>query len=137
MRFEDRLRVEWCIDPETYRARVPHLLLQPLVENAIRHGIAPRVSGGHVEVAVTRSDATLTVRVRDNGVGLRQDWRLERDAGIGLHNVASRLEHLYHRSDLLHVGPAPSGGVDVRIDLPLHLAPPSPAAALRAATIET
>ena len=134
-RLEGRLTVTVRADDTLLGERIPSFLLQPLVENAIRHGIAPRVSGGHVEVAVWRSASMLSLRVGDNGVGLRQDWHFERDAGIGLHNVASRLQHLYRRRDLLRISPAPSGAVDVRIELPLHHASSSPSAAVRAATI--
>jgi LytS/YehU family sensor histidine kinase len=97
---------------------VPSFLLQPLVENAIRHGIGPRLSGGRVEVIATGAADTLILRIRDDGVGLRRDWSFERDAGVGLGNVAARLEHLYGRRGLMQVVSLPSGGVEVRIELP-------------------
>jgi LytS/YehU family sensor histidine kinase len=99
---------------------VPSFLLQPLVENAIRHGVAPRLSGGRVEVTATRLGSTLQLQVRDNGVGLPPDWELHRNAGVGLGNVGSRLEHLYGRSGLLRVTRVASGGVDVEVNLPLR-----------------
>ena len=121
-RFEGRLTVSVRADDDLLDALVPGFLLQPLVENAIRHGVAPRLSGGLVEVTATRNGSALTFRVRDNGVGLPSDWQLDRNAGVGLGNVVSRLEHLYGRRDLLRVAPAASGGVEIQIDLPLKQA---------------
>jgi two-component system, LytTR family, sensor kinase len=99
-------------------------LLQPLVENAIRHGVGPRLSGGHIDVAVTREGQTLRLRVRDNGLGLAPDWTLRRDAGVGLRNTAARLEQLYPHDHLFHITPNPSSagaGVQVQIELPWRL----------------
>jgi signal transduction histidine kinase len=127
-RFEGRLSVSVHADDELLDKSVPSFLLQPLVENAIRHGIAPRRSGGRIEVSATREGPFLRLRVRDDGAGLPPGWQFPRDAGVGLRNVASRLEHLYHRGDLMQVSPVPSGGVDVRLDLPLALSPSVPVA---------
>lgn len=118
-RFEDRLTVAVQAADDALNIMVPSFLLQPLVENAIRHGVAPRASGGHVEVTAARNQSILHLRVRDDGVGLCPGWELERHAGIGLRNVASRLQHLYGAAGLLRVTAAPSGGVDVQLDLPL------------------
>jgi two-component system, LytTR family, sensor kinase len=119
-RFEERLTVSVNVPDGLLDLLVPSFLLQPIVENAIRHGIAPRVAGGTVRVTADRQGSMLMLRVRDDGVGLRDGWRFEGCAGVGLRNVASRLEHLYGRSDLLRVDPGPSGGVDVEISVPLH-----------------
>ena len=124
-RFEGRITVSVHVDDDLLDAMVPSFLLQPLVENAIRHGVAPRLSGGRVEVTATRDESVLKLRVRDNGVGLPHDWRFHEKAGVGLRNVASRLEHLYGQSNLLRLTPIAAGGVDVQLDLPLH----APAAA--------
>jgi LytS/YehU family sensor histidine kinase len=127
-RFEGRITVSVKADDDLLNAMVPSFLFQPLVENAIRHGVAPRVSGGRVEVTATRQAATLTLRVRDDGVGLPAGWTFDRDVGVGLRNVASRLEHLYGRADLLRVVSNSAGGADVQIDLPIR----APAAAASA-----
>ncbi len=119
-RFEGRITVSVRADEDLLDAMVPSFLLQPLVENAIRHGVAPRLSGGHVEVTATRSGSTVTLRVRDDGLGLTPGWRFDQHAGVGLRNVAARLEHLYGQHDLLRVTPVASGGVEVRLDLPLR-----------------
>jgi sensor histidine kinase YesM len=121
-RFEERITVAVRADDDALDVMVPSFLLQPLVENAIRHGVAPRLSGGHVEVTASRNGSRLTVRVRDNGVGIPQDWTLQGNAGVGLGNVVSRLEHLYGKRDLLRIARVPSGGIEVQLDLPLRSA---------------
>jgi two-component system, LytTR family, sensor kinase len=117
-RFEGRLEICVRADDDLLGVMVPGFLLQPLVENAIRHGVGTRLSGGRVEIAVTGDPAALRISVRDNGVGLRSDWNFDRHAGVGLRNIAARLEHLYGRADLMRLVPLPTGGLDVQIDLP-------------------
>lgn len=129
-RFEDRLTVTVAIDEGAGDARVPAFLLQPLVENAIKHGITQRATSGSVDVdvrVVSDGDAgdLLRVRVRDDGVGLPPGWRMESDRGVGLRNVAARLDALYASRHRFHVGPAAGGGVLVEIDLPFQLATPA------------
>jgi two-component system, LytTR family, sensor kinase len=119
-RFEGRIVVTVDVDDDLLDVMVPSFLLQPLVENAIRHGVGARLSGGHVEVTARREDSVLKLRVRDDGVGLKPGWQMGQNGGVGLLNVASRLEHLYSRSDLLRVAPVPSGGVEVHLDLPVR-----------------
>jgi two-component system, LytTR family, sensor kinase len=129
-RFEGRLQVSVRADDDLLPRLVPAFLLQPLVENAIRHGVGTRLSGGHVEVCVIRDGAGLQMLVRDDGVGLSPGWSFERDAGVGLKNVAARLEHLYGRPGLIRLIPRTSGGLDVQIDLPGRPAAGPPAAHL-------
>jgi two-component system LytT family sensor kinase len=119
-RFEGRISAGVHVADGLLGYQVPSFLLQPLVENAIRHGVAPRLSGGRVEVTIARAGSSLEVRVRDDGVGLPDDWRLDRDARVGLGNIASRLEHLYGRGDLLRISRRATGGVDVELSLPLR-----------------
>ena len=118
-RFEDRLRVTVSADDAVLPLMVPSFLLQPIVENAIRHGAGARVAGGHVEVTAAREGSSVHIRVRDDGVGLPPGWTFDRDAGVGLRNVAARLQHLYSRKGLLRVNPIPSGGVEVHIEVPV------------------
>jgi two-component system, LytTR family, sensor kinase len=128
-RFEGRISVTVEADDELLDVTVPSFLFQPLVENAIRHGVAPRISGGRVEVTARREGSALRLRVRDTGVGLPPGWQFERHAGVGLRNVTSRLEPLYGQKDLLRIGPAENGGVEVDITLPIRSAwVPAPAA---------
>ena len=122
-RLEERLTVVMNIAPETLDARVPHLILQPLVENAIRHGIAPRIEPGRVEISAARGpDDRLHLEVRDDGRGVDQDNQVRIRRGVGLTNIRSRLEQLYdgdHRFQLEHHA---EGGVVVRITLPFRRA---------------
>jgi two-component system, LytTR family, sensor kinase len=94
-RFGNRLAVSLRIQPETLDAQVPGLLLQPLVENAIRHGIAPNARSGWIEIHADRTDDYLTVQIRDSGDGLPPDRLMALNRGVGLENTRARLQHLY------------------------------------------
>ena len=117
-RFEGRIRVTVDADEALLAHIVPGFVLQPIVENAIRHGVAPRLSGGAVEVTAAKTGPDLVLAVRDDGVGVPEEWALETHAGVGLRNVASRLEHLYRRRDLLRIERAPGGGLHVTVRIP-------------------
>jgi signal transduction histidine kinase len=93
VRFQDRLRIRIDASDEARRALVPHLILQPLVENAVRHGIGPLEAGGSVAVEAARQNGLLRITVRDDGVGVSRDPGKGR--GIGLRGVRARLLHLY------------------------------------------
>lgn len=119
-RFGNRLTVETEVDPETERAMVPHLILQPLVENAIRHGIAPRRQGGRVEIHASRSNGTLRLEVRDDGRGFLPDSNTLRVGAVGLANTRARLEQLYGRDHGLAITSAPDCGAKVEIAIPFR-----------------
>jgi len=95
-RFGNRLRVTMRIDPDTLDAQVPNLLLQPLVENAVRHGIAPYLREGSIAIHAVRDDSRLKIEIVDSGAGLPPDRLMALNRGVGLDNTRSRLEHLYH-----------------------------------------
>jgi two-component system, LytTR family, sensor kinase len=95
VRFADRLQVRVQADPEAMTATVPTFLLQPLLENAIRHGTSKLKAAGTIELSAWRSGDRLHIRVRDNGPGLPRGWSLDRYMGIGLSNTRARLEQLY------------------------------------------
>lgn len=118
-RFGDRVRVDIEVAPGARAALVPSLLLQPLVENAIRHGVAPRADGGRVEVVGERRRGRLCLRVTDDGVGLPNGWTLRRDAGVGLRAVLARLCS-FHPSGILEVSPRQEGGVEAAVELPFR-----------------
>jgi signal transduction histidine kinase len=125
-RFGDRLQVSTAIDPATLDAAVPTLLLQPLVENAIRHGIAPKIGGGRVDISAHRAGGTLVLKVRDSGVGLSAAKRSALTTGVGLSNTRSRLEHLYRDAFTFEFSDAPGGGLIVTIVLPFIAAADMP-----------
>ena len=117
IRFQHRLSVEFRIAPETRQALVPSLILQPLVENAIRHGIEPRASGGRVEIRAERSNGRLQLTVRDDGVGLRTDGS-RAGHGIGLANTQERLARMYGDAQRFEMRAGDEGGVTVSIEIP-------------------
>ncbi|HEX6371111.1 MAG TPA: histidine kinase [Longimicrobium sp.] len=129
IRLGGRLRVDWSIDPDTRGAWVPHMVLQPLVENAIKHGLAGRERGGCVEVSARRRGPWLVLAVRDDGVGLAAAARRSTPGGgIGTANTRARLAHLYGARHGLSIHPAAGGGTRVSLRLPFHEAPwPAPA----------
>lgn len=117
-RFHDRLEVKMDIASDTLDASVPNMILQPLVENAIKHGISPKADGGHINVTAARSNGHLQIRVSDDGVGVPGGEVSRVEEGVGLSNTRRRLRHLYgdaHTFDLNSVG---GHGVNVDLDIP-------------------
>jgi len=119
-RFAERLHVEKEIGPETQKALVPYLILQPLVENAVRHGIEPREDIGVLRICASRRKGKLELRVQDNGGGLSSKADLRGREGIGLSNTRSRLRHLYGDDYRFELGPAEGGGLEARVEIPFH-----------------
>ena len=122
VRFSDRLTVRTDIAPETLDALVPNMILQPLVENAIRHGVSPCETPGTISISASRSGRMLHVEVSDDGPGLQSGWRIEESEGIGLANTAERLKRLYgaeHRFELRNVVGA-GGGVTASFVVPFR-----------------
>jgi two-component system LytT family sensor kinase len=120
-RFHDRLTVRMEVDPATLDARVPHLILQPLVENAIRHGIAPRAAAGLVEIRAMRRNGMVQLEVRDNGAGLGAARPESLMKGIGLANTRARLEQLYGASHSFELKDGDGhSGLTVTIAIPFH-----------------
>ncbi|HZI61695.1 MAG TPA: histidine kinase [Pyrinomonadaceae bacterium] len=119
-RFSDRLRTEFDIDPATATALVPNLILQPLTENALRHGIANSAETGVVGISSKVQNGHLRLMVYDNGAGLRDGWQLKGSAGIGLANTAARLQQLYDDNHQFDIRNRDSGGVEVMIVMPLR-----------------
>jgi two-component system, LytTR family, sensor kinase len=121
IRFGSRLVVSLELAPETLEALVPNLILQPILENAIRHGIQPRAGQGRVVLSARRENGRLLLCVEDNGGGLSTSEPLRE--GIGLSNTRARLLHLYGEAQRLRFLPAAAGGLAVEIELPFHTAP--------------
>lgn len=131
IRFKDRLEVQIDVAPDALPALVPNLILQPLVENAVRHGIEPSGECGRVEVVARREGDRLRIRVQDDGVGVPDDWQLNTQQGLGLSNTKARLERLYNDNHRLTLSNAPDGGLMVTVVIPYRTtaSAPEPASA--------
>jgi hypothetical protein len=129
VRFQDRLTVSCNIEDGVRGAFVPSLILQPLVENAIRHGISPRAGAGYVQVTARRMGDRLLISILDDGVGVRARRSRERSrgTGLGLTNTITRLIHLYGENHEFDSGPREEGGYAVRITIPFRLGRTTPA----------
>jgi len=115
IRFEDRLTVEMDIDPYALTATVPNLILQPIVENAVRHGVATQTYPGHIAIRAHRTNGRLIMKVEDNGPGLTGNAN---GAGIGLRNTRARLEQFYGDDFSFQIANAEEHGVTVTLDVP-------------------
>ncbi|HSB08482.1 MAG TPA: histidine kinase [Blastocatellia bacterium] len=122
VRFHDRLTVNLLIEPETLEARVPNLILQPIVENAIRHGIVSRIAPGEIAIRARRSGNSLELQVKDNGPGLHCDGAGIVKQGLGLGNTRARLEQMYGGSHNFDMTDAPEGGLKVTLEIPFEAA---------------
>ncbi|MEO7493751.1 MAG: histidine kinase [Massilia sp.] len=122
LRLNNRLTVTLSVAPEVEQARIPSQLFQPLVENAVRHGIAARAGGGSIEVAARLVGASVEIRVSDDGAGLPPGWRIDNAAGQGLSVTRERLLAMYPAGACdFAVGPRAEGGTEARISLPLSI----------------
>jgi signal transduction histidine kinase len=120
VRFADRLRVDIKVDPGALQSLVPCFLLQPIVENAIRHGIAHCEDEGFVEASAKREGNRLRISVRDTGAGIK--GRATPGSGIGLTNTRERLAYFYPDAYEMEAGPIKAGGFEVAIELPYERA---------------
>ncbi len=127
-RLGPRLTVYWQIDPAALDADVPNLLLQPLVENAVRHGVAPHSRSGRLTVTAERTGGRLRLEVRDSGYGVEPERLRALNSGVGLSNTRARLEHLYpsaHSFSFANV----DDGFAVTVDIPFQRTNPDSQAA--------
>jgi two-component system, LytTR family, sensor kinase len=122
VRFQDRLKVEISADPAVLDAAVPQMGLQPIVENAVRHGIGRSSAAGRIKISAARVQGTLELKVQDDGPGL-PPAESSKSGGIGLANTSSRLHQLYGDSARLALENSQEGGAVVTMVLPYHLAP--------------
>jgi len=123
IRFQDRLETVVTAEPEALDALVPPLILQPLVENAIRHGIERRAAPGRVVVAAVRQNGTLVLRVQDSSSGSSPAPATREGGGIGLSNTHTRLRHLYGDRQRLELSGTGDGGAVALVELPYHREP--------------
>jgi sensor histidine kinase YesM len=118
--LQDRLGVEWKIASETLDVAIPSMILQPLVENAINHGISPVESGGRIVIAAAKENENLKLSISDNGQGVPSKAELLFQKGIGLYNTRERLKHLYGDKQELKISEIPTGGVLVQLEIPFR-----------------
>jgi two-component system, LytTR family, sensor kinase len=116
VRFQDRLQIVWDVAPETLEAAVPTLLWQPVLENAIRHGVTPLAGRGRIVIASRREGDDLVLEIRDNGTGLPAGPAPRE--GVGLRNIRERVYQLYGSRAAFSLGPAPGGGTVATLRLP-------------------
>lgn len=119
IRFQGNLQVQWRIDPEVADALVPNLILQPLVENAVKHGVGKIVGVGQLELCARRAGSQVLLTVRDNGPGT-SGVAARGSEGVGLRNIRQRLQQLYGADQSLTLRPADNGGLLAEITLPYH-----------------
>jgi len=123
VRFGPQLRIERAFSPDTLDGVVPSMILQPLVENSIKHGIAPKVGGGRIILRSLRENGRTIIEVEDNGLGMTGE-RLDQvfsgtdGSGIGLRNVGERLRVIYGELAVLHLTSEPGRGTVARIEIP-------------------
>jgi two-component system, LytTR family, sensor kinase len=122
-RFAERLQLKVDVPRELFAARVPSLILQPLVENAIQHGIGKRVSGGEIGITATRLNGSLIMKVYNDGPQLPADWE-RAGVGVGISNARARLRSLYGPSCELCIRNRDAGGVETSLSLPYKAGAP-------------
>lgn len=116
VRFQDRLSIEMHIEPEVLDAQVPNMILQPIIENAIRHGISQRIGDGFIKIYATRKDNSLNLEVQDNGPGIVLSEKAK--SGVGLGNTIERLKQTYGGAHSFDIKTAPVGGTIVTLTIP-------------------
>jgi two-component sensor histidine kinase len=122
VRFPDRLHIDVDVEPAALKARIPTLLLQPLVENAVRHGIAATTEAGHLVIRGRREGARLVLEVEDDGPGLPGEFRLASASGVGLGATAARLALLHPGNHQLELANRDEGGCRATVTLPFRAA---------------
>ncbi|MBC7899635.1 MAG: histidine kinase [Saprospiraceae bacterium] len=118
MRFHDRLKVEMQVSPDTLDASVPNMILQPLVENAIKHGIGPRSEGGRIDISAVRNNGDLHLTVSDDGIGVPFGDLENLPEGVGLSNTKRRLRHLYGDKHTFDLSACGDKGMKVNLTIP-------------------
>jgi len=120
VRFGDRLTISFELEPQTLSAQVPHLILQPVVENAVQHAIAPRATRGHINIEAKRLNSLLRVVVSDNGPGITSNAISPTKKCVGLTNVRNRLQQVYGPEFRFELTNGKNGGLTVVMEIPFH-----------------
>ncbi len=121
VRFGDRLQVAFEIEPVTLSAQVPHLILQPIVENAIQHAVAPRIARSQIQVYANQRNGLLCLEIRDNGPGIVSSDDLVANNGLGLNNVRARLNQIYGQNFRFELTNNQGGGLTVGVEIPFQI----------------
>lgn len=125
VRFQDRLKTDFNVTEQANHALIPSLLLQPLIENAIKYAIAPMENGGIISLNVEKNDNRLSITMCDNGPGLNETGEKpiydEKSSGVGLANTKNRLKELYPSDHNIDIKNREEGGVKISIDIPFEL----------------
>ncbi len=119
-RFARRLRLSMSILPETLELMVPNLILQPIVENAIKYAVTPRKNGGRIEITAQRENGALRLVVSDDGPGMPVGKEAAVAEGVGLRNTRDRLQQLYGNQQKFTLSNRPKGGLEVSIVIPIR-----------------
>jgi LytS/YehU family sensor histidine kinase len=117
-RFGKRLDMEFRIGDDTLKAFVPNLVLQPIVENAIQHGVEPHSKPGKIEMRAEKKNGHLILTIADNGAGLKDPKSVE--GGVGLSNTRSRLQQIYQEDHTVEFINRPNGGLEVKVTIPFR-----------------
>jgi two-component system LytT family sensor kinase len=125
VRFGDRLKVAFEIEPTTLSAYLPHLILQPVVENAIQHAVAPRTAQSQINIKAEQRNGLLRLEITDNGPGLTSKDHLVAVPGVGLNNVRARLNQIYGRDFHFALSNVAGGGLTVAMEIPFQTGDPS------------
>jgi two-component system LytT family sensor kinase len=120
VRFGDRLTVAFEMEPMTLSAQVPHLILQPIVENAIQHAVAPRTAQSQIKIQAEQRNGLLRLEIKDNGPGIASRDDLPGDRGLGLNNVRARLNQIYGQDFRFELMNAGEGGLTVVMEIPFQ-----------------
>ncbi len=118
VRFSDRLKIDFNVDPASLTAQVPHLILQPIVENAVQHAIAPHAANGFIKINAKRFGDAIRIEVADSGAGINPDDDSNDGRGVGLTNVRSRLKQLYGSHHKFELTNKSAGGLIVVLEIP-------------------
>jgi two-component system, LytTR family, sensor kinase len=129
VRFSDRLTVDFEIEPAAMTSQVPHLILQPIVENAVQHGIAPKASQGFIKISAKRLAGKLKIEIRDDGPGFTENGNSESQKGVGLANVRARLKQTFGENQRFEMKNVSEGGTAVILEIPFETESPLPASA--------
>jgi LytS/YehU family sensor histidine kinase len=112
--------ISWDIDSRVDQTLVPTLLLQPLLENSIRHGLSSGKGFGCIDILARQMGSRLFLQVRDNGTGLPEDWSFEQYAGIGLRNTKARLFQMFGTNHSFRISNVPEGGLCISLSIPFR-----------------